>query len=134
MNITQTTVDYGLLSELAYLRLESNWFKDNNKSNEDIDDIKNFIRTTTDKNRKQLTSEEYQELTGISLNRKQAILNILNKYEILDFKDTNETGGTASGMQAMFVKEKATGKKVLLFRGTEFDTAFIDDFDKKIVA
>jgi cobalamin biosynthesis protein CobT len=56
--------------------------------------------------------------------------NLLSKYEILDFKDTNETGGTQSGMQAMFVREKSTGKKILLFRGTEFKTELMNDFVK----
>ena len=59
MNITQNTVDYGLLSELAYLRLESDWFTGNNSDNKiydnkNITDIKKFI---TDNNK---------ETTGIS--------------------------------------------------------------------
>jgi len=59
MNITQITVNYGLLSELAYLRLENDWFEGKRddgtqRSNKNIDDIKKFI---TDNNK---------ETTGIS--------------------------------------------------------------------
>jgi hypothetical protein len=47
MNVAETTVDYGLLSELAYLRLESDWFKGttNNipRSNKNIEDIQQFL-------------------------------------------------------------------------------------------
>ena len=106
MNVTQNTVDYGLLSELAYLRLESDWFSTNGKDNKTFKDLKEFNN---------------KETTGIDANRKQEIINLLSKYEILDFKDTNEIGGTQSGMQAMFVREISTGKKILLFRGTEIE-------------
>lgn len=118
MQVTQETVDYGLLSELAYLRLESDKFKND------------YIDYGINKNIKDFITDNNEETTGIDPTRKQQMKDILNKYTILDFKDTNAEGGTGSGMQAMFVRENSTGKTVLLFRGTEFDTAFYDDVFK----
>ena len=93
MNVTQTTVDYGLLSELAYLRLEN--FSGNYKN---IEQVKDFIN-----------SDE----SGISDNRKETIKNILSKYTIDDFETTT------SGMQAMtLIKNDGSGITVA-FRGTE---------------
>jgi hypothetical protein len=111
MQITQEIVDFGLLSELAYLRLENLPESDryNNKT------IKAFIDNMDKK------------ISGIDPDRKEAIKAILDKYTILDFKNEDASGETGSGMQAMFLKENSTGKTVLLFRGTEFDSALYDD-------
>ena len=60
MQISQNILDKGLLAELAYLKLEN---FNGNYSN--YDDVKNFI------------NDNNEDITGVSSERKDAILNIV---------------------------------------------------------
>jgi len=115
------------LAELAYLKLESNYFnnKDNGLggviSNENIE--KYFNATTkeilaVDKNSIDIedkkTAHDYRD---ISLDHKDKMLALLNDYEIVDFKSDDGIG--ESDFQGMLLKEKATDEYVIAFRGTD---------------
>ncbi len=99
MQISQDVIDYGLLSELAYLKLENY-----NGSYSDVKELTNFLTQS-------------KSTTGIDDDRDSTMLTLLSNYTILDFKTTD------SGMQAMFVRNNATGETTLLFRGTEFEAS-----------
>jgi hypothetical protein len=86
----ETALTNGLLAELAYLKLENNWFFINNKNNKNIDDIKEFLDSSKINNGKLLSDKEYEDLTGIQPEKgdrhlflKVLIQNqIINKFKI----------------------------------------------------
>jgi len=120
MNINQDTVTNGLLSEFAYVKFENyeEYAKGNDKAeyknlNElfqsgNIGEFEKFLEAKDKKD---------NSYSSIDPDRQDAMLNLLNNYQILDFKTTD------SGMQAMFLQEKATGETKLLYRGTEFEAS-----------
>lgn len=94
---------YGLLAELAYLRLENY-----TKSYDDIDALEKHMTDL----------DEDKELTGgINAGRDDEMLNLLKDYEIVDFKSDDGLG--ESDFQGMLLKERATGEYVIAFRGTD---------------
>ena len=98
MHIGKETVTNGLLAEFGYVKLESY-----NHDIHNIEKLKNFI--------------DDEKLSGVKPDRQEAMKEVLQNYNILDFKTTD------SGMQAMFLQEKSTGETKLLFRGTEFEAS-----------
>ena len=96
MQISQNILDKGLLAELAYLKLEN---FNGNYSN--YDDVKNFI------------NDNNEDITGVSSERKDAILNILKEYTIDDFITTE------SGMQGMVLVKNDGSEITVAYRGTE---------------
>ena len=120
MNINDNTVTNGLLSEFAYIKFENyeKYTKENKIENHkylkdllqngSIEEFKNFFEAKDNKGK---------PLSGLDENRQEAMKEVLQDYNILDFKTTD------SGMQAMFLQEKSTGETKLLFRGTEFEAS-----------
>ena len=109
MQITQKIIDQGLLSELAYLKLEdAYWTTEVNgklPSYSNLDDLDKFL-TGTDSKGKPYT-------TGINDSRDQDMLELLKSYTIDKFVTM------PSGMQAMvLIKNDGSGITVA-FRGTE---------------
>lgn len=106
MEITQEIVDYGLLSELAYLKLEKyEQYADREYStieellaSGNMSEVNKFI--------------DYKDLSDIDSNRSGTLKDILSKYTIIDFESY------PSGMQAMTLKD-SSGKLIVSFRGTE---------------
>jgi len=97
---------HGLLSELAYLKLESEDFK--NKEGETGDyhnhsDVEYFIK-------------QGKEISDIDPSHQKLMTDLLNEYEIVDF--TSDDGALSSDFQGMLLREKETGEYVIAFRGT----------------
>jgi len=111
--------DYGLLAELAYMKLEN---FDGNISNND--ELKEFINISK-KDGKDLTDVQIEELTGISFDRKQDMINLLDKYEIIGFR--SNSGTDEKDFQGMFIQEKGTEKYTGAFRGTDSFTDISND-------
>jgi len=104
----ETALTNGLLAELAYLKLENNWFSINNKNNKNIDDIKEFLDSSKINNGKLLSDKEYEDLTGIPPYRLEAMESLLNQYEIINFESFDAIG--ESDLQMMLLKDKSTKK------------------------
>lgn len=105
MNFSENIKDLGLLSELAYLKLEDSYFSDEDYSYIKIDD---FFKSKLN------TDNEYTG-TGVD-NSKDSMLAILDKYDIKHFKSFS------SGLQLMILEDKSNPEEyVLSFRGTEFN-------------
>lgn len=131
-------LEYGLLSELAYLRLEDEWFKENNKyvnegigkySYDEQGSLKNkenviqflngkdiYGNIKINSKNKPLSKDDTDELTKIKDHRKDAMISLLDKYTIIDF--TSDDGYFSSDFQAMLFKNNSTSKYVIAFRGT----------------
>jgi hypothetical protein len=121
----ETALTNGLLAELAYLKLENNWFFINNKNNKNIDDIKEFLDSSKINNGKLLSDKEYEDLTGIQPDRIEEIIQLLDKYEIVKFASDDKT--LESDFQGMLLKDKVSGEYIVSFRGTAGLTdAFVD--------
>ena len=75
MNFSENIKDFGLLSELAYLKLEDEFFKEGIYTKSFIE---NFFKSKIN------TDNEYTG-TGVD-NSKDSMLAILNKYDIKHFK------------------------------------------------
>ncbi len=104
MNFTEDIKELGLLSELAYLRLEDEYFKNKSYSK---DSIELFFDSKYD-------DAKYNN-TGVD-NSKDSMLAILNKYDIKHFKSFS------SDLQLMILENKSNPREyVLSFRGTEFN-------------
>lgn len=104
MNFSKNIKDLGLLSELAYLRLEDEYFKNKTYSYDDIDSF--LYRTDAKSN--------YLNNTGVD-NSKKSMLAILDEYDIKHFKSFS------SDLQLMVLEDKDNpGQYVVSFRGTEF--------------
>lgn len=111
MEISKKIKDLGLLAELAYLKLEHEFFSDKDYSYIKIDD---FFKSKIN------TDNEYIG-TGVD-NSITSMLAILNKYDIKHFKSFS------SGLQLMILEDKTnSGKYTLSFRGTEFGIFTIED-------
>lgn len=92
----QEIAENGLLSELAYLKLENY-----NKSLENTEDLQKFIEDNPEK------------VTGIDPNRKEQMKSLLNKYDIVKVSKPSLTD-----FQGTLVKEKGTNEYTTLFRKT----------------
>lgn len=119
----------GLLSELSYLTLENEYFNyiisknisDNKYSEKNIVEYLGATKTqinNVDKNYywdKTLSFEEKtaDDYRGIDSNRKEAILDILDKYEIKEF-----SSDPATGLQIMLLQDKQSGDYHIVPRGT----------------
>jgi len=112
-------LDNGLLAELAYLKLESDKFVGNISNKVDIEVFLNH------KDFKTYTDSEYEEATGIKPNRKNEILNLLDKYEIVG--SSSDNGTFESDFQGILVQEKGTEKYTGAFRGTDSFTDISND-------
>jgi virulence-associated protein VapD len=120
MNFSKNIKDLGLLSELAYLRLEDEYFKNKTYSYDDIDSF--LYRTDAESN--------YLNNTGVD-NSKDSMLAVLKKYDIKHFKSFS------SDLQLMVLQEKPNGKYIISFRGTEFNLFSADitsDFEMALGA
>jgi hypothetical protein len=101
MTISNDVIYYGLLSELAYLKLESDFFNT-------VSPNKKWDKSTI---QKFFESADYEGDTGVSSDRQGYILGLLNFYTIVNFTTT------PSGMQAMLLR--GSGGYTVAFRGTE---------------
>jgi hypothetical protein len=70
MELTNKILDMALLSELAYLKLENKYFKDEDYS---FEIVRGFLR------------DNNKDITGIDDNRDEAIIDLLRNYTIVDF-------------------------------------------------
>ncbi|NQY51944.1 MAG: DUF2974 domain-containing protein [Campylobacteraceae bacterium] len=133
MNKINEILEYGLLAELAYLKLENEYFQENNqyvgnyKGRPDNQgsygnkiNIKNFIKgehvLDEDNEAIPLVEEERYKLTDIKFNSINVILSLLNRYSIIDFENAGDY--TGSGFQAMLLQKDGTEEYVIAFRGT----------------
>lgn len=105
MNFSENIKDLGLLSELAYLKLEDSYFNDGVYS---LDNIDSFFKSKVN------TDNEYNG-TGVD-NSTTSMLSILKKYDIKHFKSFS------SDLQLMVLEDKNNpGNYIVSFRGTEFN-------------
>jgi len=132
MNKINEILDYGLLSEFAYLKLENNIFKENNTflgyykgipknqiSYRNKNNLINYIKgILINKNGEIITLEEDERYkqTDIKPYRIEAMINLLNRYKIIDF--TSDDGYFSSDFQAMLLQNISTKEYVIAFRGT----------------
>ena len=100
-----TLKDQGLLAELAYLKLENDWFEGKTDGKQrsiyNMEDVKNFIDS---------------KYSDIDEDKKPIMKDLLDRYEIISFSATKFNSGD---FQAMFVKEKSTNQITYAIRGTE---------------
>jgi len=131
MNTIKDYKEHGLLSELAYLKLEDKqfkkeYYKDVPTDYSNNENIKLFIeglnadggpiKMGEEPNEHNITEEELKKITGIDPDRKEAMLAILDKYEIKEF--SSDSGYFQSGFQGMLLQNKETSEYVIAFRGT----------------
>jgi len=143
MNKINEILDYGLLSEFAYLKLENeNFIYDKPKvvnahNREEYskkynihnkEDIISFlkgeykdgkpIKIKMGKEYIDLTDKEYKNLTDIdrSQNRVEVMIDLLDRYKIIDF--TSDDGYFSSDFQAMLLQNISTKEYIIAFRGT----------------
>ena len=107
MELTNKILDTALLSELAYLKLENEYFKDKNYS---LDNINKFFNSKDDEGK----PLDY----GIDDSRKQAIIDLLANYTIVDFKNIPTSFAGLNDLQAMLLRDKE-GNTTIAFRGTD---------------
>ncbi len=137
MNVIKELKEYGLLSEFVYLKLESYDFKksfinkgetyeDFLKNGESSQTIKNYIQGlqkegkepfTQEGKENPITEEQREDMTDIKPERIEAMLSILDKYDIKEF--SSDDGLFGSDFQAMLLKNKETAQYTIAFRGTE---------------
>ena len=117
MNINNNTVANGLLSEFAYIKFENYEKYAKGTQHKNLDDLFQKGNMKDFKDFFEAKDNKGKPLSGLDENRQEAMLNLLETHNILDFKTTD------SGMQAMFLQEKSTGNTKLLFRGTEFEAS-----------
>lgn len=105
--------DMGLLTELAYLRLESDEYKTDYSKDYSSENLIDFIN-------------KYDiEKTGIkTVDRKDDMIALLQKYEIKDF--ASDDGLFSSDFQAMLVRDRTSSEYTVVFRGTETKAPFTD--------
>jgi hypothetical protein len=107
MELTNKILDTALLSELAYLKLENKYFENKPYS---LDNIEEFFNSKDDEGK----PLDY----GIDDSRKQAIINLLGNYTIVDFKNIPTSFAGLNDLQAMLLKDKE-GNTTIAFRGTD---------------
>ena len=139
MNQINEILDHGLLAEFAYLKLEDGIFYENNrpinedgsypKSNNQISmksksDVVNFLSGKnpdgtymSTKKDKKLSPQQISDMTDIKPHRVTAMINLLDKYKIVDFT-SDDRGVLNSGFQGALYKETGTQNFVIAFRGT----------------
>ena len=131
--------DFGLLSELAYLTLESEYFQNEilmggkytndklikylNSSTEQIKDIyPDYFKDIFGREDEDKTADKYRD---IEPHRVEAIKSLLDKYEIVKFASDDKS--LESDFQGMLLKDKVSGEYIVSFRGTAGLTdAFVD--------
>lgn len=131
-------LDYGLLSELVYLTLESNYFKielDNIYTNQNIKDylgakdnqLIKGLKLEADKDfySEYKDAHDYRDIKPL---RVKSMMSLLDRYTIIDFtSDDDGWLGIDSDFQAMLLKSKGAGKYIIAFRGTEsFTDGLVD--------
>ena len=138
MNKVSEILDYGLLSEMAYLKLEDDRFKENNKyigvpigeyrlseqgSLRKKDDVISFLNTQykngdNEDEENKLTDQEYKQLTDIdrSQKRDEIMVKLLDKFTIIDF--VSDGGLFGSDFQATLFKSNYEKEYIISFRGT----------------
>ena len=133
MNNINKILNYGLLSELAYLTLESDFYKKkfkniytNNAMNTYLMSMEKEIETLLNNQdiiKKEdriwldslsLKPKNVYEYLGIREDRVDTMLSLLNKFELIDF--TSDDGYLNSDFQAMLFKDGS--KYIIAFRGT----------------
>lgn len=125
MNIIKEVKEYGLLAEFVYLKLEHKNFKDDFKDSQNSEIVKNYIQGlnaegkiayTPPKSTSPITDEELKDMTDIKPERREAMLSVLDKYDIKEF--SSDDGFFSSDFQGMLLQNKETGQFVIAFRGT----------------
>ncbi|QOG11537.1 hypothetical protein [Arcobacter sp. FWKO B] len=134
-------LDYGLLAELSYLRLESRYYQqinfdgDINKvlyTNEGLKDYfkateetieksleKNIIKSKNEQTFTDKFKEVYETVDkyrDIQPDRVNTMISLLDRYTIKDF--SSDDGWLGSDFQGMLLEENNTGKYIIAFRGT----------------
>ncbi|MDY0328509.1 MAG: hypothetical protein RBR07_09700 [Arcobacteraceae bacterium] len=134
-------LDYGLLAELSYLRLENKYYKQNNFDGE-IDKVlytneglKDYFKATEEtleeslerniiksKNEQTFTDkfkevyETVDKYRDIQPDRVTTMINLLDRYTIKDF--SSDDGWIGSDFQGMLLQDNHTRKYIIAFRGT----------------
>ena len=140
MNKINEIRDYGLLAEMAYLKLENENFEyDKPKAVNAFDreeykkkynihrkeDIINFLNARhvngefiEIKKDIKLNDEQYKDLTDIdrSLGRDKVMIDLLDRFKIIDF--TSDDGLFSSDFQATLFQNISTKDYIIAFRGT----------------
>ncbi|MCK9338307.1 MAG: hypothetical protein M0P43_10785 [Arcobacteraceae bacterium] len=134
-------LDYGLLAELSYLRLENKYYKQNNfdgdinqvlYTNEGLKDYFKATEETMEKSLKdniikskneQTFTDKFKEVyetvdkyRDIQSDRVTTMINLLDRYTIKDF--SSDDGWIGSDFQGMLLQDNHTGKYIIAFRGT----------------
>lgn len=134
MNTIKEAKEYGLLAEFVYLKLENENFGEEYGTFRDKENIRLFIQgkkkpkpssTSTEVETQPITVDELEEMTDIKPHRQEAMLGVLDKYDIKEF--SSDDGYFSSDFQGMLLQNKETGQFVIAFRGTAGEKDIIVD-------
>lgn len=126
MNPIKELKENGLLAEFVYLKLEHENFKDDFADYKNSEVVSKYIQGldksgeeayVPPKSTSSITEEQREEMTDIKAERIQAMISVLDKYDIKEF--SSDDGFFGSDFQAMLLQNKETAQYIIAFRGTE---------------
>ncbi|NQY21498.1 MAG: hypothetical protein HRT40_09340 [Campylobacteraceae bacterium] len=117
-------LDYGLLSEFAYLTLESKYYKVKLKNIYTNENIIKYLKVDNDEI-KEIDKEYFidnpdkdaHDYRDIKSSRLSVMIDLLEDYSLVDF--TSDDGFMSSDFQSMAFKNNSTKKNIVSFRGTD---------------